>query len=372
MQDHILYNQSFMEKMSSPDTRTKQAELLGGYLRDKIREATWTDKLIPPQSVTRADCQISEKHDTLVKLVHIEPGSRAMSISLRGEPDISLISGKRFAVALGLISTLRYEKTEEELLVYDYPITKVIEDNSIKDMDEVKDRQFLVNVEAAIQALQVEKNGGVPTELSSDTVQAGTVVQYSAYKGQLASLATDPNSYVALPLQKMDIVTIMQGFPEKQLSGQRFLIHDSDFLGVFSWPYNEVGVLATETSIEGYKYSTLAGYEVVRSLKPNVLRRGNVFGFVAPDFLGVNLVLGTTKFYIDKVFNRIVWQAWAMIGMGIGQVEGMRKLELYPCDASAADAQGLLSFVYPKPEDQLGAINNRVDDGLVFPKVTQY
>jgi len=371
MQSHILFNENFLSKLGSSEYKTKTAELLGNYLRDKIREATWTDKIIPPQAITRADCQISEKHDTLVKLVHIEPGSRAMTITLRGEPDVQLIQGKRFAVALGLISTMRFEKTEEELLVYDYPITKVVEDNSVKDMDEVKDGIFLRHVEAAIQALQVEANG-TATELSSDTVQAGTVVQYSARKGELAGLATDPASYVALPIQKMDIVQLFQGFPEKQLSGQRMLMHDSDFLGVFAWPFNEVGSLATETSIEGYKYSTLCGYEVVRSLKPNILRRGNVYAFVAADFLGVNYTLGSTKFYVDKVFNRVLWQAWAMMGMGIGQVEGQRKLELYPCDASALDTQTLLSYVTPKAEENLGTINNRVDDGLVYPHITTY
>lgn len=372
MQNYAIYNESFLSKLGSAEHKTKTAELLGGYLRDRIREASWTDKIIPPTPVTRADCQISTEHDTLVKIVHMEPGSRAMSITMRGQPDMQLISGKRFGVAFSLISTLRYEKTEEELLVYDYPITKVIEDNSVKDMDAVKDRMFLLHVESAIQALQVEANGGVATELSSDTVQADTVVQYSARKGELAALAPDPNSSVALPLQKMDIVSLFQGFPEKALSGQRLLIHDSDFLGVFSWPYNDIGPVATETTVEGYKHSTLCGYEVVRSLKPRVLRRGNVYGFVAPDFLGVNYTLGTTKFYIDKVFNRVIWQAWAMLGMGIGMVEGMRKVELYPCDASAVNAQGLIGDVTAQTEEQLGAINNRIDDGMVYPHVTQY
>lgn len=372
MQNYSIYNESFLSKLGSSEHKTKTAELLGGYLRDRIREASWTDKIIPPTPVTRADCQISTEHDTLVKIVHMEPGSRAMSISMRGQPDMELISGKRFGVSFSLISTLRYEKTEEELLVYDYPITKVIEDNSVKDMDAVKDRTFLTHVEAAIQALQVEANGGAATELSSDTVQAGTVVQYSASKGELAALAPDSDTSVALPLQKTDIISVFQGFPDKALSGQRLLIHDSDFLGVFSWPYNDVGPLATETSVEGFKHNTLCGYEVVRSLKPRVLRRGNIYAFVAPDFLGVNYTLGTTKFYIDKIFNRVIWQAWAMIGMGIGMVEGMRKIELYPCDASAVDAQSRLSEVTVQSEEELGAINNRIDDHMVYPYITQY
>jgi hypothetical protein len=259
--------------------------------------------------------------------------------------------------------------------VYDYPITKVIEDNSVKDMDAIKDRTFLVHVEDAIQALQLEANGGVATALNSATVAGGLVVQYSARKGELAALAPAPGSSVPLPIQKMDVVQLFQGFPDRHLSGARMLIHDGDFLGVFSWPFNEVGALATETSIEGFKHSTLAGFEVVRSLKPEVLRRGNVYGFVAPEFLGVNYTLGQTSFYIDTIENMVIWMAWAMVGMGIGQVEGMRKLELYPCDANPAtfaDGLTLLADTRPKPERQMGAINNRIDDGLVFPHISQY
>jgi hypothetical protein len=369
----VIYNESLLQKLEDPATKTKTAELIGGYLRDKIREASWIDKIIPPEGVTRADCQISLTHDTLLKVVHIEPGSRAMTVTIRGRPDSELISGKRFAVTFGRIATLRYEKPKEELLVYDYPITKVIEDNSVKDMDAIKDRTGLVHFEAAVQALQLESNGGAATELSSDTVQAGTVVQRSAFKGELASLAASPNSSIPLPIQKMDIVRLFQTFPDRSLSGARMLIHDSDLLTVFSWPYNEVGPIATETTIEGYKHPTLAGYDIVRSLKPEVLRPGNVYGFVAPEFLGVNYTLGQTSFYIDTIENMVIWLAWAMVGMGIGMVEGVRKMELYPCDATpGSDAQGLIGNVTPLEEKNMSAVNNRLDDGLVFPRITQF
>lgn len=372
-QRDVMYNESLLNKLDDPATKTKTAELIGGYLRDKIREASWFDKIIPPEGVTRADCQISTEHDSLIKIVHIEPGSRAMTISVRARPDSELISGRRFGVTFGRISTLRYEKPKEELLVYDYSITKVIEDNSVKDMDAIVDRTAAVHFEAAVQALQLEANGGVATELSSDTVQAGTVVQRSVFKGELASLAASPDSAVPLPIQKFDIVRLFQTFSDRQLSGKRMLIHDGDFLGVFSWPYSDVGAIATETAIEGYKHPTLAGYDIVRSLKPEILRPGNVYGFVDAEFLGVNYTLGQTSFYIDTIENMVVWMAWMMRGMALGQVEGVRKLELYPCDATPGkDAQGKLGDVTPKAEKQLTAVNNRVDDSLIYPHISPY
>lgn len=367
----VIYNEALLNRLEDPSTKTKTAELIGGYLRDKIREASWWDKIVPPEGVTRADCQISTEHDTLVKIVHVEPNSRGMTIGIRGRPDSDLFSGKRFPVTFGRISTLRYEKPKEELLVYDYPITKVIEDNSVKDLDAIVDRTALLHFEAAVQAMQLEANGGVPTELSSATVSAGTVVQRSIFKGMLAATAPSPNSAVATAIQKSDVVDLFSPFSDRQLSGSKMLIHDGDFMKVFNWPYNEVGVIATDTTVEGFKHQTLIGYEVIRSLKPTILRPGNVYAFVAPEFLGVNYTLGQTSFYIDTIENMLVWMAWLMRGMAISAVEGIRKLELYPCDAvPGSDAQGLLANVTAQEEEALSLVNNRIDDNMFYPAIT--
>ena len=56
------------------------------------------------------------------------------------------------------ISSEKFEKTEQELLAYEMPITKIIEENSVKDIQAIEDRQFLLYVEACVQA------GIAPTE----------------------------------------------------------------------------------------------------------------------------------------------------------------------------------------------------------------
>ena len=91
------------------------------------------------------------------------------------------------------------------------------------------------------------------------------------------------------------------------------------------------------------------------------------------EFFGKFYVLNNTKFYIDKVANTITFQAWEDIGMGVINIASVRKLELYAADANpTTDADGLLANFIPLAEDQLGAVNNRVDQGLVFPQVVQF
>ena len=82
--------------------------------------------------------------------------------------------------------------------------------------------------------------------------------------------------------------------------------------------------------------------------------------------------MNNTKFYIDKIANNIMFQAWEDIAMAVINIAAVRKLELYSADASPNDANGLRSNFIPVAEDALGAVNNRVDQGLKFPQVTSY
>ena len=108
-------------------------------------------------------------------------------------------------------------------------------------------------------------------------------------------------------------------------------------------------------------------------MKTDILRPGNVYVFTKPEFFGKFYVLNNTKFYIDKIANIITFQAWEDIGMAIINIAAVRKLELYSADANpTTNADSLLANFIPVSEDALGAPNNRVDQGLKFPNISQY
>ena len=199
-----VLNEMFVQKVASTEHRDKIAEEGGSYIRDRLREVSFARKIIPPTMVTRADCQRSEHHDTLVKLIDIEPYSRAMSITFRGQPAARYIRGDRMAMGFFTISSEMLQKTEQELLAYEMPITRILEDNSVKDLQEIEDREFILHVESAVQALQTEANGGVATALNYTNIAAGTVVQNSVIKGELAKAAGQDDAVVR-PLQRPDL-----------------------------------------------------------------------------------------------------------------------------------------------------------------------
>ena len=366
-----MLNELFAQKLSSAEGKEKIAEYGGSYIRDRLREVSFTRKIIPPEQVTRADCQRSVNHDTLVKIVDIEPKSRAMTMSFRGQPSARFIRGSKAEIAFFTISSEMFQKTEQELLAYEMPITKIIEENSVKDIQEIEDREFTIHIEAACQALQTEANGGVSTALNFTAI--GSTVEFSIIKGELARTAGSDDAVVR-PLQRPDIVNLFKLLDGNRLRCERLLFTEVDWDDILQWTVEDFGDrIQSETTVDGYKYNTVLGRPYVRTIKTDILRPGNVYAFTKPEFFGKFYVLNNTKFYIDKIANTITFQAWEDIGMSIINIASVRKLELYSGDANpSTDADSLLSNFTPVDEDQLGAVNNRVDQGLKFPQVSQY
>jgi hypothetical protein len=367
-----MLNDLFSQKLDTAEGKEKLAEYGGTYVRDRLREVSYARKIVPPQMVTRADCQRSVNHDTLVKIIDVEPKSRAMAINFRGQPTARFISAPRAEVAFFTISSEKFEKTEQELLAYEMPITKVIEDNSVKDIQEIEDREFTIHIEAAVQALQAEANGGAVTVLNASAIVAGTVVEFSVRKGELARAAAADDATV-LPVQRPDFVNLFKMLDGNRLRAEMVLITEVDWDDILQWTVEDFGdKVQSETTVDGYKYNMLLGRAYTRTIKTDILRPGNVYCFTKPDFFGKFYILNNTKFYIDKIANLITWQSWEDIAMSVINIASVRKLELYSGDATSNDNDSILTSVIPVEEEDLGAVNNRVSDGLVYPQVESY
>lgn len=368
-----IVNDMFSQKVATAEGKEKVSEYGGTFIRDRLREVSFSFKVVPPIRVNRADCQVSVNHDTLVKIVQLEPQSRAMSISFRGQPTARYIRAPRMEAAFYTISSEQFQKTEQELLAYDMPITKIIEENSVKDMQEVVDRTWLIHVEGACQAMQYEANGNVYTPLTASQIGGAGVVEFSIRKGELARTAATDDATVR-PLQRPDIVNGYKMLDGRRLRAETTLLTEVDFDDVLQWTVEDFGDrLQSETAVDGYKYNTLLGRAYVRTIKEDILKPGNIYFFTKADFFGRNFILNDTKFYIDKVVNLITFQAWMDLASCVSNVASVKKIELYSGNANPnAGDQTLISNFIPVEESALGAMNNRVDQGVRFPVVSQF
>lgn len=385
-----VLNELFVSKLDTEAGKEKIAALGGDYIRDRLREESFARKILPPQTVSRSDLQVSVNHDTLVKIVEIEPQSRAMSMTFRGQPEASYYTGSRFEVAFHTVGSLRYEQTEQELMAYSMPITEIIRKNIVNDIQEVEDTVFLDHVEKAVQSLNQDELGvdfdaafGAGEGFCVANVLAGTAGTRGKLKGENAGVAGAENATTAAgEITKNDLIKLFQLFTGRGERGSRLrcdqiLMTDTDFEDINGFTQEEVGhKIVGEAMVDGYKYSTLIGRKFTRTLKTDILRPGNIYAFAAPEFLGGFMVLNKTKFYADKERNRVSFEAWEDIGMYIGNVAACRKLELYAgCVETAAggvDVSGVQAKFSSKSESDLGAKNNLVEEGGTVPNIDQF
>ena len=66
-----VMNELFLEKIASENEKVSEAA--SNYIRTRLREESFSRKIMRPEYVTKADCQRSVNHDQLVKIVDIEP-----------------------------------------------------------------------------------------------------------------------------------------------------------------------------------------------------------------------------------------------------------------------------------------------------------
>ena len=368
-------NDMFFEKVATGEGKDKIAEFGGTYIRDRLREVSFARKIVPPTPVQRSELQRSVNHDTLVKVVDIEPNSKAMSLSFRGQPTARFIRAPRYEIPFFTISSEKFEKTEQELLAYEMPITKIIEENSVKDLQAIEDRQFLIYVESCIQAYQLDANSGTPTAFNATNINTGAVVSSSVVKGE-GCLTAGTNDFVIHPVLKPDFIKLKQLLHRRFLRAERIVITEPDYDNLSAWTIQDVWNIAAETATEGWKANTVVGLKIIRTIKTNILREGNVYCFVAPEFFGRFYILNQTKFYIDKIANLITWQSWEDIGMGFGNVASVVKLELFGGSCTPTQTDGSITTGYgtvlPVDEDEMAPVNNLADSGLVEPYVSEY
>lgn len=291
--DAVTFNNLFIENLDTQAGQVKTAETGAAFVRSKIRELGFARRVLPPEQVTRADLTRSTDHDTLVKIIDIEHNSKAMALNFASDADERYVQGKRYAIPFFKIASEKFVKSEGELLAYDYPITKIIEENSVKDIQRVEDEKFIEYAEAAI----------------------------SITGKRLASPATKVDRLQLTSLFKMI------DFDERTVGC--VLMNTVDYDDYIVQPATEVGSpLASEVSVNGYKYPLVLNRRLVVTNKCNVVLPGEIWAFTDPAYLGNFFILNDVKFWIKKEADEVMWQTWEYVGEGFGNIKSIAKLEL--------------------------------------------
>lgn len=293
VENPTAFNNLFIERLDTADGLQKVAQYSAAYVRSRIREIGFARRILPPENVTRADTTRSTSHDTLIKIVDIEHESKAMAVNFASEADERYIQGKRYAIPFFKIESEKFVKSEGELLAYDYPVTKVIEENSVKDIQRVEDEKFIEYAEAAI----------------------------SITGKRLASSAT------AADRKELNSLFKMIDFHELEVGC--VLMNTVDLDDYMIQPATDIGSpAASEITVDGYKYQTIMKRRLVVTNKHDIVLPGEVWAFADPKYLGNFFILNDVKFWIKKEADLVIWKTWEYVAEGFGNIKSIAKLEL--------------------------------------------
>lgn len=308
--------ETFIKELGGPN-QAKVADAAGLFIAEKLRERSFARQVLTPRQVTRYDLQVSEDHDQLVfideKEVRTAP---AKAINFKAEPDANYVTTPRYTIPIFEISSELYAKKEIELLASTQPVTKIIEENTVREIEEVEDSYFLTYAAAAA----ANATGG------SNLVSFSTGAGGALTKGALKAL--------------------MNRILRNRLKCSTVLMSAITFNDFLTMTYQDLGSdLLKEVTIEGYKYYNFGGVKMIVSIKDSLFQHptlgvdGNaisgsnpaarmIYGFADEKALGRFLVLDQTKFGVRKVFNTIEWMGWEYIGMGFGNSNGIARVTL--------------------------------------------
>lgn len=361
------FNDMFGEALSrGGEHLDKVAEVTGLYIQEKLRENSFARRILPPQTVTVAELTRNVNDESLVYIDDLEPDSIAMRINMRGEPDKTYIEAPRYAIRMQTITSDRFQKTEQELRSYRMPLTKVIEQNTVKDIQEQMDVKFMEHVRIGLMfATIARKNELVDAGRVQDDSDASAVTlggagsaknfrskeAFAAYLGTGNVVAATPGlnaggtdltvstSYAPVDgfysnillsqessFNREVLASLVKICAARQVKARVILMHEFDWADHLAWTDQEAGLeIVKEIVVGGYKYTTVGGYTYVTTIRDNaaILEPGQIYVFPAPEFLGRFLVLQNTQFYINKEGRFFNMEAWEECGVGFGNVKGL-------------------------------------------------
>lgn len=264
------------------------------YIRTKMYEEAFSKKILPPQTITRAECQRSVHHELPVVIKDIAPEAEAVALTFRGEADQAYVKGERFEIGFYEIQSIEYVKSEKELFTYEMPLTQILEEVIIKSLAQKEDEGFMKQVDDCVA--RNNKHVKVPT--SDHKIDRDAIIEL-----------------------------------RKQLDGDRletacFLMNVNTYLDLSRFESDKVDQMAGKLLIEGYREKTILGVPIYVTMKNDIIKHNEVYAFCAPQYLGFSYILDEPQFWVESEKKMIHMQASEEIGIGFGNSKGMAKLTI--------------------------------------------
>lgn len=277
-------NQSFLDKIDQG--MTKEAGVaMSAFVRQRLREDGWARKVLPPIPVTAAelDRQLTEEPTIICEK---EPDSVAATMSFLGRSGIRYWTTPRYAVTFQKIASADFRKSKFELATYRTDIRTVLQDNSVKDLQEQEDLGFYNNIVTAA------------TASSNVFTISGGFTKSNLLAGMKKMLAN--RLPIGCILMSQQMYTDMLAFPATDIGSDA----------------------ASELFMGRGSLQAPFGYRIITTNKVNILPANRAIVFAPPEYLGQFYTLQDATVFLKVEQDMIEFTSYEALGIGLGNVNG--------------------------------------------------
>ena len=295
------FNEEFLELIDDPKLE-KEASVVGSrYVRMKLREEGVMRRYFEDiERVTTEDNRYQidpDNSDSGYMLLDREPDSYALRLTSRGEPTGEYIQGDKWIVPFQKYASPEWEKNEQELRNIRIPITDIIRQNVVLDMQEEEDLDFKNKLNAAIE---ISENEYVTTNDA---------------------------------FYKDDLTKLFNMIDHNRLKSHTIIMARPTLNDIYGWDYSEVGGLVTDAVENGVDDSRIGGKRLITTSNTDVIKPGEIYVLTAPEFLGESFDLHDPKFWMKKDKDMISMSSWYYNGFNIGNYKSVGRMVLADSEA---------------------------------------
>lgn len=277
-------NQSFLDKIDQGMTKEAGAAM-SAFVRQKLREDGFTRKILTPVQITASelDRQLTEEPTVIVEK---EPDSVAANLPFLGRGQIRYFKGARYPVTFQKIESDTFKKSKFELATYRTDIRTILQENSVKDLQEQEDKNFYQNIVS------------IATANSNVYTIAGGFTKANLMNG----------------IKKMLV---------KKLPVGCILMTQSMYADLLAFPSTEVGSPAASELFRGQaSLDNFFGYKIITTNKHDILPANRALVFAPQEYLGQFYSLQDATVFLKTEADMVEFRTYEAIGSGIGNVNG--------------------------------------------------
>lgn len=277
-------NMSFLDKIDQG--MTKEAGVaMSAFVRQKLREDGFTRRVLTPTTITAAelDRQVTEEPTVIVEK---EPDSVAATMPFLGRSEIRYWKTARYPVTFQKLASAEFKKSKFELATYRTDIRTVLQENSVKDLQEQEDIGFYNNILAMATA-----NSNVYTMSGGFT--------------------------------KANLMAGIKNLINKRLPVGCILMTQAMYNDLLTFAATDIGSPAASDLFRGQAtLDNFFGYKIITTNKTNILPTNQAVVFAPSAYLGQMYLLQDATVFLKAEQDMIEFSTYEAAGVGIGNVNG--------------------------------------------------